>query len=98
MPIELRQSGFIGTISYRNGEVKVNGKNFTDMFSGNNRQSYSVDDATDAAYMQAVIDGDTETAQMMVEGAAAAAGLKGPYYHGTPHGGFTVFDGSRNGK
>ena len=51
----------------------------------------------DSAYMDAVNNGDMETAQRLVDEAAKEAGYKSPMlYHGTPTGfGFTVFDASK---
>lgn len=51
----------------------------------------------DTAYMEAVNNGDMETAQRLVEEAAKEAGYNSPtLYHGTPTGfGFTVFDASK---
>ncbi|MDD2326682.1 MAG: hypothetical protein PHW63_11950, partial [Alphaproteobacteria bacterium] len=52
----------------------------------------------DAAYLDAVKQGDMETAQRMVDQAAKKAGYNvGPVYHGTPTGEFTVFDKSKLG-
>jgi hypothetical protein len=48
---------------------------------------------SDSDYLEAVNSGDTATAQRMVDDAAKAAGYTiGPVYHGTPTGGFNVFD------
>lgn len=54
----------------------------------------------DADYDAAVKRGDMDEAQRMVDDAAKAAGYDVRAYHGTPTGGFTVFDVSRlnNGK
>ena len=48
----------------------------------------------DAEYMEAVRNGDTETAARMVEEAARAAGYTDDLLHGTQGFGFTVFDKS----
>lgn len=45
----------------------------------------------DQSYLQAVSSGDMQTAQRMVDEAAAAAGYTGSYYHGSQNK-FTVFD------
>ena len=47
--------------------------------------------AEDAAYMDAVRRGDTETAARMVREAAKRKGYKTAVFHGTPSGGFSVF-------
>lgn len=52
----------------------------------------------DAAYLSAVEAGDMETAQRMVDEAAKAAGYDEKAYHGTPTGGFTVFDKELRGR
>lgn len=54
---------------------------------------YSLSDST---YLDAVNRGDTETAQKMVDEAAKNAGYDIKAYHGTRHGGFTVFDDTKN--
>lgn len=54
---------------------------------------------SDTAYLSAVKAGDTATAQRMVDEAANAAGYTiGPVYHGTPTGGFNVFDKRMRGE
>ena len=54
---------------------------------------------SDTAYLSAVQKGDTKTAQQMVDEAAKAAGYTvGPVYHGTPTGGFNVFDKRMRGE
>lgn len=54
---------------------------------------------SDADYLSAVKKGDTATAQRMVDAAAKAAGYTiGPVYHGTPTGGFNVFDKAMRGE
>ena len=53
----------------------------------------------DASYLKAVESGDTKNAQRMVDEAAKAAGYTvGPVYHGTPTGGFNVFDKRMRGE
>ncbi|MBP5728487.1 MAG: hypothetical protein J6Y48_15560, partial [Clostridia bacterium] len=54
----------------------------------------------DEAYFSAVDSGDMEAAQQEVDKAAEQAGYTVKAYHGTPEGGFTVFDTSRiaNGR
>ena len=52
----------------------------------------------DATYMDAVKNGDTETAQKMVDDVANDAGYAIKAYHGTPNNDFTVFDKNRVGK
>jgi hypothetical protein len=55
--------------------------------------------ASDTDYLSAVKKGDTATAQRMVDEAAKAAGYTiGPVYHGTPTGGFNVFDKRMRGE
>jgi hypothetical protein len=55
--------------------------------------------ASDTDYLSAVKAGDTATAQRMVDEAAKAAGYTiGPVYHGTPTGGFNVFDKRMRGE
>jgi hypothetical protein len=55
--------------------------------------------ASDTDYLSAVKKGDTATAQQMVDEAAKAAGYTiGPVYHGTPTGGFNVFDKRMRGE
>jgi hypothetical protein len=55
--------------------------------------------ASDTDYLSAVKAGDTATAQRMVDEAAKAAGYTiGPVYHGTPTGGFSVFDKRMRGE
>jgi hypothetical protein len=55
--------------------------------------------ASDTDYLSAVKKGDTVTAQRMVDEAAKAAGYTiGPVYHGTPTGGFNVFDKRMRGE
>jgi len=55
--------------------------------------------ASDTDYLSAVRKGDTATAQQMVDEAAKAAGYTiGPVYHGTPTGGFNVFDKRMRGE
>jgi hypothetical protein len=54
---------------------------------------------SDTAYLSAVEKGDTQAAQRMVDEAAKAAGYTiGPVYHGTPTGGFNVFDKRMRGE
>lgn len=54
---------------------------------------------SDTAYLSAVQKGDTQAAQRMVDEAAKAAGYTvGPVYHGTPTGGFNVFDKRMRGE
>ena len=54
---------------------------------------------SDSDYLEAVNSGDTATAQQMVDEAAKAAGYTiGPVYHGTPTGGFNVFDKRMRGE
>ncbi len=54
---------------------------------------------SDTAYLSAVQQGDTQAAQRMVDEAAKAAGYTiGPVYHGTPTGGFNVFDKRMRGE
>jgi hypothetical protein len=54
---------------------------------------------SDSDYLEAVNSGDTATAQRMVDEAAKAAGYTiGPVYHGTPTGGFNVFDKRMRGE
>jgi len=54
---------------------------------------------SDTDYLSAVQKGDTQTAQRMVDEAAKAAGYTiGPVYHGTPTGGFNVFDKRMRGE
>jgi hypothetical protein len=54
---------------------------------------------SDTDYLSAVKAGDTATAQQMVDEAAKAAGYTiGPVYHGTPTGGFNVFDKRMRGE
>jgi hypothetical protein len=53
----------------------------------------------DTDYLNAVKKGDTQAAQRMVDEAAKAAGYTvGPVYHGTPTGGFNVFDKRMRGE
>ena len=53
----------------------------------------------DTDYLSAVKQGDTKAAQQMVDEAAKAAGYTiGPVYHGTPTGGFNVFDKRMRGE
>lgn len=52
---------------------------------------FSVSEAEDENYMDAVEAGDMETAQRMVEQAARKAGYMTRAYHGTPNGTFNVF-------
>ena len=59
---------------------------------------YSITEADDEAYMDAVEDGDTETAQRMVDEAAKRAGYTVKAYHGTNSENFTVFDTSKIGE
>jgi hypothetical protein len=55
--------------------------------------------ASDTDYLSAVKKGDTAAAQRMVDAAAKAAGYTiGPVYHGTPTGGFNVFDKRMRGE
>jgi len=55
--------------------------------------------ASDTDYLSAVKAGDTTAAQRMVDEAAKAAGYTvGPVYHGTPTGGFNVFDKRMRGE
>jgi len=55
--------------------------------------------ASDTDYLSAVKKGDTAAAQRMVDEAAKAAGYTiGPVYHGTPTGGFNVFDKRMRGE
>lgn len=55
----------------------------------------SITQEEDASYLKAVKQGDMETAQRMVDEAAKKAGYTiGPVYHGTPDGGFYIFDDS----
>ena len=54
---------------------------------------------SDSDYLEAVNSGDTAAAQRMVDEAAKAAGYTvGPVYHGTPTGGFNVFDKAMRGE
>ena len=54
---------------------------------------------SDTDYLAAVKAGDTQAAQQMVDQAAKAAGYTvGPVYHGTPTGGFNVFDKRMRGE
>ena len=54
---------------------------------------------SDTDYLSAVQQGDTKAAQQMVDEAAKAAGYTiGPVYHGTPTGGFNVFDKRMRGE
>jgi len=54
---------------------------------------------SDTDYLSAVKQGDTKAAQQMVDEAAKAAGYTiGPVYHGTPTGGFNVFDKRMRGE
>jgi hypothetical protein len=54
---------------------------------------------SDTDYLSAVQQGDTAAAQRMVDEAAKAAGYTiGPVYHGTPTGGFNVFDKRMRGE
>ena len=54
---------------------------------------------SDTDYLAAVEQGDTQAAQRMVDEAAKAAGYTiGPVYHGTPTGGFNVFDKRMRGE
>ncbi|MBR4901683.1 MAG: hypothetical protein IKZ46_12155, partial [Victivallales bacterium] len=64
-------------------------------FSGENQDiRYSlVSKEDDKAYMDAVNNGDTKTAQKMVDKVAQAAGYTTKAYHGTPNGTFNVFRG-----
>jgi hypothetical protein len=57
---------------------------------------YSISEDTDADYMSAVENGDTETAQMMVDEAAKNAGYTRTLYHGTASK-FNVFGFGRTG-
>lgn len=52
----------------------------------------------DAAYMDAVENGDMDTAQKMVDEVAKDSGYSIKAYHGTPNNDFTVFDKNRVGK
>jgi len=54
---------------------------------------------SDTDYLSAVQQGDTAAAQRMVDEAAKAAGYTvGPVFHGTPTGGFNVFDKAMRGE
>ena len=54
---------------------------------------------SDTDYLSAVKQGNTKAAQQMVDEAAKAAGYTiGPVYHGTPTGGFNVFDKRMRGE
>lgn len=54
---------------------------------------------SDTDYLSAVQKGDTQAVQRMVDEAAKAAGYTiGPVYHGTPTGGFNVFDKRMRGE
>lgn len=106
MPIELQQSGYIGSISYRGQNVNITGKKFSDVFAPKTDDTdaeiihsetdsirFSMDrsDDTDFVYMQAVKNGDIDTAQQLVDTAAKAAGYTIRAYHGT-NTDFSVFD------
>jgi hypothetical protein len=66
---------------------------------GQERFSPQITPEQDAAYLDAVQKGDTQAAQRMVDEAAKAAGYTvGPVYHGTPTGGFNVFDKRMRGE
>ena len=54
--------------------------------------------ATDRAYLDAVENGDMETAQRMVDEAAKKAGYDVKAYHGTPNSDFTQFDYKKIGS
>ena len=57
---------------------------------------FSLSPEADQSYLDAVNRGDTETAQMLVDDAAEAAGYQRLFYHGTGNGDFYKFGG--NGK
>lgn len=89
MPIELHDSGYVGSISYYDQNVNIEGKKFSEVFAENSGDvRYSKE--MDADYMAAVESDDMETAQHMVDDAAKAAGYDSPkLYHGTNSFGFT---------
>ncbi len=59
---------------------------------------YSLSEATDKTYLDAVNRGDTEKAQKIVDDVAKSKGYTIRAYHGTPNAEFTVFDKERVGK
>ena len=63
--------------------------------SGNTEISLSAE--TDKTYLSAVENGDTETAQMLVDEAAKKAGYIGTYYHGS-RSDFTIFSKEKGGQ
>lgn len=65
-------------------------------FDEGGKVQYSISEESDADYMTAVENGDTETAQAMVDEAAKNAGYSIKAYHGTGYD-FTVFDKSKQG-
>ena len=80
--VEFRVNEDKGTVTtiYRNGEVEETSYSYTPS-------------ERDTKYLDAVNNGDTETAQRMVDGAAKEAGYDSPkLYHGTTAFGFTEFD------
>ena len=99
MPIEVQQSGYIGSISYYKRTVNINGEIFSNVFT----EGASKKSLDDSAYMDAVKRGDKATAQKMVDDAAEKAfaeskvrdenGKLLTVYHGTVNE-FTVFDRS----
>ena len=78
-PIELSQSGSIGSIEYIGRKVKLNGVPFKQVV---HKKQNSLKDL-DTDYMAAVESGDMETAQRMVDEAARRAGYTTVAYHGT---------------
>ncbi len=82
---------------YRSDEISAsdavaNNKGGSADREGLYRVKYSISPESDASYLSAVENGDTEAAQRMVDEAAKAAGYSSRMYHGAKNGGgFTVF-------
>lgn len=95
LPIPLQSGGYVGSITYDDGLVKVQGVPFSDFVLESNGAQFQRRKAPadrDAEYMDAVNRGDMETAQRIVDEAAKQAGYGGPFYHGAKNGGgFTKF-------
>ena len=61
-------------------------------------RKYSVSEAEDGIYLDAVNNGDVETAQKMVDDVAKEHGYSIKAYHGTPNKGITFFDEKKIGE
>ncbi len=76
-------------VIFNDADIEIKGANDVD---------YSIE-ARDAEYMAAVESGDVEAQQEMVDAAAKLAGFDvRRFFHGTPKGGFDVFDTSKIGS